>query len=111
MLIYYYLPSIVFFFTQIDEVIDIVGDFKMRVIIAICLIPDLVKNMQSGMIKALGYQVKAIEISFVGNWIICVGLIGVFCFWFNFNLQGLWLAKFIADVIIMIRHIILLNFS
>jgi len=53
------------------------------------------------MIKALGYQVSAIKISFVGNWIICVSLIYVFCFYLNFRIQGLWAAKLITDLAIM----------
>jgi len=89
----------------------------MPVIIAMNVFPDCLKNMQNGMIKSLGFQKKAIRISFIGNWIICLSLIYVFTFCkvsyidFLFGLKGLWLAKFFGDIFICAGNYYLLRFN
>ena len=85
--------------------------------IAINCFPDCLKNMQSGMIKSIGLQKKALKFSFVGNWVICLILIYVFtfcktpCLHFEFGLKGLWMAKLSADIYIVLQNSILLKFD
>lgn len=69
------------------------------------------------MVKSLGLQKEAIKINFVGNWIVCLVLMYVFtfcripCLNFEFGLKGLWMAKLVADIFIVIRNYMLLEFD
>lgn len=127
------LPFLVSIFTQLDEVMNVIKSHEVKedssslqlnsllpcmpVIIALNVFPDCLKNMQNGMIKSLGFQKKALRISFIGNWIICLSLIYVFTFCkvsnfdLLFGLKGLWLAKLSGDIFICAGNYFLLRFD
>ena len=90
---------------------------SMPLLIALNCFPDCMKNMQNGMIKSIGLQRKALNFSFVGNWVICLILIYILTFCrlpylnFEFGLKGLWLAKLSADIYIVFQNCMLLKFN
>ena len=70
--------------------------------IVISFVPDYLKQVQMGVVKALALQKKSIKFSFVGNWILNLALIYLMCFTTNkWKLFGIWAAKFVAEVFIL----------
>ena len=80
----------------------------MPLIIALCGIPDFMKNIQTAMIKALGMQNKALKVSFFGNWVVCLSMMYLLL---GYGLKGIWLAKLIADVTMGILNYNLVKFD
>lgn len=77
-------------------------------IVCLVIIPEGIKGMQKGVIKALSLQSQTILIHIVGHWLISVSLQLLLGIYFDLRCKGLWFAKFVLEAYTMIAYTILL---
>lgn len=111
--LYAYLPSLVGILIPSQPVVDIIAnDPRLRLVVAFSFVPDALKQVQIGIIKALGLQSKAIKFSFTGNWILNLALIYHLCFTTNkWGLLGIWSAKLVTEIFILGANTFLIESS
>ena len=84
---------------------------NLILILCISSIPDSLKGMMKGVIKALELQKWCSYINLIGHWGINFTLQMVLGFYFNLHLLGLWSAKLILELYIFTTYFLLIYCS
>ena len=80
-------------------------------ILCISSVPDSLKGMMKGVIKALELQKWCSYINLLGHWGINLSLQMLLAFYLNMHLLGLWCAKLILEIYIFTTYFLLIYFS
>jgi len=77
-------------------------------IICLQMIPDCIKGTYRGVVKARGLQFKAMLINMSCHWCVNLSLIWLLGFKLKLGIAGIWLAKLVLELYIMIAYLILI---
>lgn len=80
-------------------------------LICISVIPDSLKGMMKGIIKALELQKPTSYINIIGHWGINICLQMFLGFYLNWHLYGLWSAKIVLEFYIFSAYGALIYFT
>lgn len=85
----------------------------LNLIVLICLnsIPDSLKGMLKGVIKALELQKKCAVVNLIGHWGINLSLQLILGFYYDLHLFGLWAAKIILEIYILTSYSLLIYYQ
>jgi len=99
----YNIPKI---FTNSHKVIE--GCSQILIIGAIYQLSDEIATVGNGVLRGSGHQKIGACINFVGYWIIGIPLSVIFCFIFNWNLNGIWFGMATALFIVTVLELIII---
>ena len=69
--------------------------------ISLNTVPELLKGVLKGGVKALGIQKQAVIVHLLGNWVLSPSLQYYFCFVQDYGLHGIWIAKLMMETFIV----------
>lgn len=82
---------------------------NLMIIIIVSSIPDSLKGMLKGVIKALGLQKQCAIVNLLGHWGINLTLCMMLGFYFEWRLFGLWTAKIILEIYVISSYALLIH--
>ena len=77
-------------------------------LVAICSVPDGIKGMMKGAIKALGAQQACVKVNMSGHWCINLSMTLILAVYLGMHVPGQWIAKIILEIYIMIAYFLLI---
>ena len=92
-------------FTTDAEIVSITKGSIL--LVAVCIVPDSIKGMMKGAIKALGAQDTCAKINLLGHWGINLTLQLVLAVYLNMHVPGQWTAKIVLELYILTAYSLL----
>ena len=94
--------EIIGMFTTDDTIVNITKDSIL--LVAFCTVPDSIKGMMKGAIKALGAQDTCAKINLCGHWGINLTLQLLLALYLSMHIPGQWIAKIVLELYILTAY-------